>query len=644
MLARSSPRGALRGLGLSHTKAYARRRLSIDEFNKNKKDFTFGADADNFGRGSRHRQLQGAFEDHAPLEEHPKLQGLDRASPEYKYQLMLLQQDFQNKRQQQRAQWELAERVKGVGAGLLALVGILAAYQLVTNHKYLRAQVRGWWAPGVDVSRVLDMNDPKGNTRAVAHLAERLGADADAGFLAALRDSRVPGLYLFGAVSGKRLPARAAGFDGMLLADVCVQDDYLVAIDDKGRVLHYAPGMASPVYVHMPAKVRQVVASGGRYFYVARNGRAVWCGGRVDPATQARPGWLTSGAPYAVSSVALDVLARGERLALVAAGAEHLLLLTSHGRLLGVCSARAPASKGQYGLPRYAQADAPEPVPTDVAFDLVNLNNEVVTASSGAKAVRPRTFAAIAATAHANAALDLAGALWTWGDNALCQCGRPKAVADDIQPVPRAVYALKDLARILRYSVADRGLAGRFSADALAAANNTFYVKMSYRVDGDPLLAQDLVLSFGDGLRGQLGISRYLHMTPTPHVLKSLVGLREFDEATQTTRNIGIKSIVPGGDHTFVTLDNHGAHKDVLVFGDNLQGQFGNGRTAKSARPAQIPKLLEPENFDESTKKLVLKLNDQTKNRLQLADGNTDGVEQVLAAGELSSAIYYRRK
>ena len=639
MISRNASR-MLRGLGLSQRRLNLRRYRSIDEFNKQKKAYDFGPEIDNFGSESQHSRLLADFQHEPSLELHPKLQNLEPNLAEYKYQLMLLQQEFQHEKQRERAKWETRERMKGLGAGVVALVGILATYQVVMNYKYLKAYFKGLYAYDVDVSQVRDMNDPKKNKKTVANLVDRFTAEADPAFVLALQDLRsVPGVYLFGAVSGKKLPARVAGFDGMFMKDVLVTDDYVVAVDDKGRVFHYNKSIG-PVQVQMPGKVRQVLNAGGNFFYVAQNQKEIYLGGKLTPGAKPNKGWFTSTVVYPVEKVGLQGFGRRERIDSAVAGADHLLLLTSQGRLFGVNAAEVPQNKGQFGLPRYAPTNL-EIVPQNTAFELLNLNNEVVALLTGTRTVKPRQFSAIAATKYTNAALELNGNLWTWGDNSACQCGRTIASADDTQPVPKMVYSSKDLARIAKYSLEDVGKNGTFSVEDLAAASNTFFVKMAYHAENRD---QDLILSFGDGLKGQLGISRYVHMSHTPLVLKSLVGMREYDEETNTAQNIGIKSIVGGGDHVFVTLDNAGLQKEVLVFGDNLQGQFGNGRIAKSAKPSPMPKLLEPEDFDGSTKKLALKLNDQNRNRLQLGDGDMKGVEQVIAAGEHSSALFYRRK
>ena len=180
---------------------------------------------------------------------------------------------------------------------------------------------------------------------------------------------------------------------------------------------------------------------------------------------------------------------------------------------------------------------------------------------------------------------------------------------------------------------------------------------MKYSDETNEAENQHVLISFGNGLKGQLGSSRFMHVCPQPQIVKSLNNLSEYNEFAGKVVNIGIKDVSIGNNHGFVTLNNIGDYKDVLTFGDNEFGQFGNGKVAKSSKPVRLPKLIEPEDFNnaELTKndkkvqrKLVRKVNDTTTNRLQLLDGvklaNGTSIEQVIFAGDDSSAIFYKRK
>lgn len=616
---------------------------NIDDFNSTKKPFSFGPAVDKTPAGAAKNPQKTAFPgsdlpDVDPAD--PRLAGLRPNLPEYKQTLFAMQQEDQQSHEKNRARYEFYERVKGLSAGILALAGVIAAYQLAMNYKSLKAAAKNWWHFDIDTSRMKDMNDPSHNRKSIASLVDRLSADIDASFVAGVRDSRaVPGLYLFGAVNGKKLPTRVLHFDGMLLDDVLVLNDYVVAVDSRGRVLHYSKKLQQPVEVSMPLRIASVVLSGGNFYYVSRNGKDIYFGGRLAGLPPRK--WLSSAVSYDTDKLSAN-LTKGERFASVSAGQQHLLLLTSTGRLFEVNTAEQPINKGQFGLPTYA-ALTQVSIPTNIAFELTNLNNEVV-ASKGAKEIRPRQFKAIATTAFSNAAVTTNGEIWTWGDNSSSQCGRDASSSVDTQPVPRMAYSLRDLAQILKYSLPNKGAGGEFSVDALYGTNDTFYIKLGFTIEGDDSKKQDLVLSFGNGLQGQLGISRYMQMTSKPQVIKSLAGMQEYDEDAGRTQFIGTKSIVGGGSHVFVTMDNAGAEKEVMVFGDNDKGQFGNGKAVKSGKPVQVPKLLEPTDFASSTKSVARKVNNQAVNRLQLTDGVVPNAEQVIVAGQESSAIFYRHK
>lgn len=613
---------------------------SIDEFNKSKKEFQFGHEESLESRFSDHLDPENALLDD------PRLKDLRKGSADYKYQLFMIQQEYQQEQEKHRERYEFYERIKGFAGGALALVGILSVYQLVMNYKYIKSYINHKLEFSLLESKAKDLNDPKSNEKLLAKMVERLSAELDSDFVLGLKDSTSEsGIYLFGAASGKKLPARVKGFDGMFFAEVLVKNDYLVAVDESGKVFHYSKKLGQPVQVALPSKISSVLSSGGSFYYLSRNSKDLYVGKEVTE-TKA-PGWFSSGAAYHTDKVALN-FAKGERIKSIAAGEEHLLLLTSNGRLFEACTKETPVNKGQFGLPKYSPFTIGTNVPVNSAFELTNLNYSVVS-KKDSKEVVPRTFSHIAANKYSNVVSDSHGNLWTWGDNSSAQCGREAATGNDIQAVPKMVHTLKDLQRIAKYSLADKGAKGTFSVTNIFATNDSTILKMRYEVESDLSESQDLLLTFGNGLKGQLGLSRYVHMTGTPQVIKSFVGITEYDERAQRSANIGIKDVAAGGDHIFVTLNNSGP-KDVLVFGDNLSGQFGNGKTVKTAKPLELPKLVEPKDFegrDAVAKKILArKVNDQSTSRLQLNEGSMHGkkVEQVIVAGEDSSAIFYRHQ
>lgn len=592
---------------------------SIDEFNKHKKDFHF-----DLGR-------------------------LQPTSSEAKYQKHLEDQKITMDQEQAKEKWEFFQRIKGVAIGSLALVAVLSGYQILMNYKSIKAYFRGLMDFNLDITKVKDMKDPTENTKTMANMMELMNAQIDDAFVSSLKDLATnPGVYLFGAINGRRVPVRAHEFDGKYLQDLVVTDKYVVGVDEKGKVFEYEDSSDGHVFrsVSVPKKVSKAVVCNNNLYLLANDARTLY--------TKAVNSWVPRSRffrlfeSHGVASVPLE-MERGEKVTEISSGKCHLLILTSHGRLFEMNCAPSPTNKGQFGTPMLSNLlqNVQQPKP-NVPFELTNMNYEVVV-SNGAKSISRRQFTSVSATAFSNVAVEKNGNIWTWGDNSSCQCGKEKAANEDIQPLPRVAFNTADLANIAKTYLPKSFKRGSLMVQNVFSTSETNFVQACATDDelndsgvDQKISGQDLLFSFGNGLQGQLGISRYLQMVASPNVIRTLVGMQEYDESVNMLRNIGFKHITCGSNHAFVTLSNKGSHKDVLVFGSNDFGQFGNGKSVKSAKPLHIPKLIEPQDLEGSSKHLLKKFHDRSKFRLELLDN--DVFEQVLSAGENSSAIFYRKK
>lgn len=647
-----------RVLALSSRSYSSQKYRSIDDFNKDKKEYKFGYDlsdytAEELDEHLARKRVKGPeFDMDGPkidLLNHPRLQGLKPNSPDFKYQLHLIQQEHQVQQEKQRSKWERTERLKGLAVGMLALVSIISAYLLMKNYKYLKGQFDSKWKFDIDTSKIKDHNNPKGNLKTIDNMLDKLSAELSPQFVDDLKDSRkAAGLYLFGEANGHKLPCRVKEFDGKLLTDVLVEKDYVVAVDDKGKVFHYSPKESTLVQVSVPGKVSKVLSSGGKFYYLSKNGKDIFYGGRAVFEVTPTTSWFASGAAYNCEKLAISGLNRREVINDFSAGESHILLLTSEGRLFGACTSEAPLNKGQFGLPNYSPYAENKSIPCNEAFEMINLNNEVVVTKT-AKFVKPRRFSSIASGRYFNIVSDLDGNIWTWGDNSSGQCGREVRSNTDIQQIPICAFSLLDLKKTLHYSLADKSNRGELRTTGVYAGADTAFIQLTYASEDNSSYSQEVLLSLGSGIKGQLGLSRYIHVNASPKPLKSLMGLNEYDEKAEASVKIGIKAFSIGDDHAFVTLDNADA-KNVYVFGDNERGQFGNGKTVKSSKPIELPKLVEPSDLEgaelKRNKKLVKKLGDQSQSRLQLASNKINGVdtEQVIVAGRGGSAIFYRKQ
>lgn len=595
---------------------------NISEFNKSKKDYKYGHGVDEM-RGLRYADVD------SEILNDPRLQALRHNSPEYKETLFKIQEEARLNEEEHRSKWERQERLKGLGAGALVLIAVISGYAFVMNYKYLKSYLNNVWTFDIDDSKAQDMSDT--NVRSLKRLTEKLASELaqDPLFAASVKSSETPGLYLFGSVNGKKLPSRVLAFDGMYISDVLVSKDYVVVVDAKGGVHHYSPSLKRAVQVQLPEKIERVCRSGDYFVYVPRKSSNVYYGKKLQKAEL--PRWFGSNYEYGTVKGRFD---RGERVSDVAAGQSHALVLTSKGRLFQFATSFGD-NKGQYGLPAYAPFEKTHPDLFEL-YELKNLNNEVVSTKEG-KYVRPRAFKSVALGEHHNLALDTVGNVWAWGDNSFGQCGRDVGATTDVQPVPRLAFSAADMKRFSKYSL-PAPATGSFAVSLVHAGGDCGYVVVKY---GSGAQRTDMIMSFGNGLKGQSGTGRFVHVASAPSVLKSLVGLAEYDETAQEAVSIGIRDVSVGASHVFVTLDNAGGKKDVLVFGDNERGQFGNGKRVKSSRPIQIPKLIEPEDLAGATRLLARKLKDTTTNRF-LVERVAKG-EQVVVAGDEGSAIFYRR-
>lgn len=630
-----------------------RKYRSIDDFNKEKKGFKFGYGVDDLeetGPSTEKERATPQFDMNGPeidLLSHPRLQGLRHNSPEFKYQLHLIQQEQQANQEKERGKWERKERLKGLGAGALALVSIISVYLLATNYKYIKTLIYNKWTFDIDDSKIQDNNNSKGNLKSIDYLVDKLTTELSPQFISSLKDSvRNKGLYLFGSINKHKLPSRVAAFDGKLIKDVLVEKDYVIVIDDDGKVYHYSPKFEQPVQVLMPGKVSKVLSSNNQFYYLSQDGKQIFHGDRIDPQTAPSSSWFSSGSKYDTKKLAISGFNKGESVRDISAGKNHLLILSSEGRVFEASTSKVPLNRGQFGVPKYSPFSGENEIPYNSAFELLNLNNEVVASKDG-KYVKPRKFFSIASGEYFNIASDMSGNIWTWGDNTFGQCGKEVSANNEIQQLPVLAYTLQDLSKLVKHSLEDKAVNGEFVTPRVYAGSTTSYIRLLYESD-DSTKSQEMILSFGSGIKGQLGLSRYMQVNSSPKLIKSLVGLTEFDENAQKIINVGIKDISVGNDHVFVTLSNASA-KDVIVFGDNEHGQFGNGKTVKSSKPIDLPKLVEPADLEgpevKARRRLARKLNDQSTNRLQLSKNRIDGkdTEQVIVAGEGGSAIFYRK-
>ncbi|KAG7662100.1 uncharacterized protein J8A68_004362 [[Candida] subhashii] len=641
---------------------------SIDEFNKHRVQYNFGhnfnelEDLEPITNPDVKREVETKQQNsinlddemmqnvNTMLEQDPRLAGLKPGSAKYKEILHYLHEEFQKQQQKERKRWEFNERMRGVLLGAVAVVGILSAHQIFMNYEYLKNKIMANITyKGVDESKAKDMASPELNTKKASNLKDALSNELHESILETVQDSKqVPGLYVFGSHNSQKLPARIPFFDNMLLKDVYVSGDYLAAVNDAGKVYELYKGLQEPQLVNLPFKVQSIGASGPFLYFLTNKGQVNYIPRGDQKVTNFLPtstrNWIGL-----LKQTKYATLSTQDPIKQMSTGKDHLTLLTTQGKILIVNSNPTnPENYGQFG-PAYSPYDKSKAIPFNQPIDITLLNNEIVIRKDGTKFIQPRVFSSIAAGQHFNIASDQSGNIWTWGKNLSGQCGVELSETTELRPIPKVVLTKEDFKRICRSSLDANPNTEEFSVREVFAGDESSYILLNY-ADGRQK-EQDIVLSFGNGINGQLGGNRYLHVCSKPQVMKSLLGLTEYDEVRGKSVNIGIKDLNVGNKHLFVTLDTVGEMKDVLAVGENEHGQFGNGKRVKSSKPLQIPKLIEPEDVENnrgSMNKLVKKINDIVTNRLSMLHDHKlpsgANVEQVIVASDDASAIFYRRK
>lgn len=643
---------------------------SIDEFNKYKKEYTFGdLDETESLKASEMPESYKNFEGgeyeendlaniNEIIEQDPRLEGLVAGSKEYYEQYNKIHDEIKNAKSNYEKRQERAEKLRAIGIGIALLVSIVSAHQILLNYEYLSKMVKNKISfKEIDESKIADMTDPSKNTKNMQYLMNKINDEINKNpnFVDNLKDSKdTTGLYLFGAINKQRLPTRMKFFDNVLIHDVKVLKDYLVVVDKDGKVFHYYPKLKEPKKINLPAKIDKVEVSGNLVYYLTTKGDILYSP-RLDVKKLEFEGihttsWIGLKKQQSYNKINFSNLNRGEKTKDIAAGDGHLLILSNQGRVFITKTNTTTKNFGQFGLPSLS----PFAEPTNQSnlvnhpLELKNLNYEIVSNKDGTKFLQPRVIEHIACGLNHNIISDKNKNIWAWGSNNYGECGGEISYRTDIQAVPKKILTQQDVILLTRHLFKNK-IDCEWTVENVYAGDETSFVQLNYIDHEDGRKNQQCLLSFGNGIKGQLGNARFLHVCPQPQIVKSLLNLTEFKEKLNMVANVGLKNISVGNNNTIVTLDNEGDAKDVVIFGDNEFGQFGNGKVVKSCKPVLVPKLLEPNDFASNStsdkKKLVKKLNDVVNSRLQLFEGQkVEGkvVDQVMVAGENSGAIFYK--
>lgn len=473
-----------------------------------------------------------------------------------------------------------------------------------------------------------------------------------------------PGVYAWGSNSGRvaapdsdealiKQPRRIPFFDGLLLRDIKLDRDFGAAITEKGDLLQWGIGFATDVREPTPTlkgkDLTAITISRDKIIALASNGKVyslpVSHEDQVKGTKPMESSWMPFWSSRANISYRLlqpQNMGWGERVSLISSGLEHVLLLTSSGRLFSAASSSDEfPSRGEMGVPGLSWNTRP-PGPYDQPHEITTLRGfEIVDIATG-------DFHSLA--------LDKEGRAFAFGDNSSGQLGfdpsgeSPYIDAPSLLPISRLYSGTNLSPRVT--SVSAGGSNSFFTVDATRVAQPG---EASAAQIGLGRITADTWAS-GQGILGTLGTGRWTHMQGTPTKIKALSGLFEFDESNSTVIPIRLKRLSVGSTHASATMDNVTHVKagtssstdsrndtnwgaDVLWWGGNENYQLGMGRRNNLALPAYLAPL------DAAAEKAVGKRREE--HRFQITprhkvdiNGRKVSMEQRVECGRMLSAVY----
>ncbi|GAV27774.1 hypothetical protein PMKS-001242 [Pichia membranifaciens] len=538
--------------------------------------------------------------------------------------------------------FQLTQRLKLMAAGLVALaltVGGLQAYQ---NRVFIKAKLFG--------EEGLETFDEM-YERIKSKKQKKLDAlETFATTVTNPNDSSVPGVYICGnnkhhlvvdEDSYDYIPVfkRLDVFDNVIVKDIAIGEKSGALIDQHGDLYQWGTGFGgdSKKPTIKGKRLEKVQISNDAVYTLTKQGEVLYLPENVELQKEVNAnekGWFGS---YSVSYLKLKTPKKNIKD--IVAGSQHLVLLDKDGHVYTTATGfnkKITQSFGQFGLPEFSQFD--EPPKINEVHDVVLLNKYMKNGQ-----VLHRDIIEIAAGDYFTLCLDKSGAVWAFGKNTHGAIGTMINYDTEIIPYPTQVQFIATHFKRNEFPRCTNIEAGGDTAYASFSSSNIYelfekslksdgsIIDNSFTFDSLPEAEQNnLHLSWGHGLKGELGLGYFVHGTYEPKKIKVLNDVKEFNEMTNKLEKIKVKAWTVGRNHSIVTLENN----DVYVWGDNEYGQLGNGKRIRAGAPSTIPLLLEPEN---NKKMKFAKFN----NRLQLLDNGK--FHQEIVAGRDTTAIVYKK-
>ena len=468
-----------------------------------------------------------------------------------------------------------------------------------------------------------------------------------------------PGVYAWGSNSGRvvvpdsddvtiKSARRIPYFDGVLLRDMKLDRDFGAAITEKGDLLQWGVAYSKDARQPTPTLTGKDLISVGisrdRVIALGSNGKVYSLPiSQDDQASGLKPSetsWIpfwSSKSPIAYRLIEPKMISYSEKVTSISSGFEHLLLLTSSGRLFSAASSStAFPTRGQLGISGLTWNTRPEG-PYDQPHEITTLRGFEITK--------------IATGNNHSLVVDKEGRVFSFGDNTSGQLGfdynseSPYVDVPSLLPIQKLYAGTFQTPRVT--SVAAGGANSFFTIDAtrIARPNEKADTRGLGRVSADTWAS-------GSGILGSLGNGRWTHVQGTPAKIKSLSGLFEYDETANAVIPIRLARISVGATHACAVMDNvthvgatqHSGENDtnwgadVVWWGGNEYFQLGTGKRNNRNEPGYMPPL-DVAADREKGRREEHRFQSTPRKRVKI-NGRWVQMEQRVECGRFVSAVY----
>lgn len=480
-----------------------------------------------------------------------------------------------------------------------------------------------------------------------------------------------PGCYVWGSnkkgvadpSSGDtytKAATRITHFDGMALRDLKVSEDMGVAVLPSGDVCQWGHSFHGPPVkrkkgvpvltmepdVTLSGKDIKKVELGKDVIYCLSKKGEVYVLPYAKEAQQSGPK-VTESRWMGLTSVESNIsyrriksdLAKGDIVEDIAAGLDHVLMLTRTGEVYTASTNQLGNAGGQLGLSEWSCSSDGQCVQ---AYPVVGFKKS-------SKSI------AIAAGDHHSVVLDEDGEVFTFGSNNHGQLAFEFNSSDTSDVSTPTMVSVTNLY--------PRNYAVRCLKIACGGKNT--YMVVQHQQYGKLYPSID-IWAAGMGQFGQLGNNTWNHYQAKPVRVKVISGLTEWNEQENKVSPIGVHSLSVGRTHAVCCLDNYSKvdadastgssrssfhdvnyGRDVFVWGGNDSWQIGGSGRSNRA----VPGYIEP--LEQNIAAVKSGWEDEGHKRFQLTPSKVievmiDGrkvkrnVEQAIVAGDRVTACYSR--